>query len=647
MASSHRRTPGVRLVDGEGIFLLRAPHASRVELCLFDDVHAHRESRRVSLEQAHDGLWETRLPVPVGQLYGYRVDGPWHPGRGLRFNPAKVLLDPWTLRVGRVPQWHPALHGGDVDDELDPRDSAPWAPLGAVVDLSDLPPTGERPRVTPSRTVVYEAHVKGLSLLHPQVPAELRGTFAGASHPAVIEHLLRLGITTLELLPVHHHADDHFLVRRGLSNYWGYSTLAYFAPHAGYARDKRHAIAEFRRMVGAFHEAGIEVVLDVVYNHTCEGAAPGPHLSWRGLGAEWYRRHAHRGHVDDDFTGCGNTFDFRQPSVVRFVAESLAFWAETGGVDGFRYDLGSVHGRLQDGFDPEAPFFEAVRSHQVLNGLKHVAEPWDATWDGYAVGKFPHGWHDWNDKFRDDVRRFWRGDEGAELPFAERMTGSRDLFGERAPLGSVNFVACHDGSTLRDLCTWTRKRNEANKEDNRDGCDHEVNDNLGKEGETDDREVLERRSARARNLLASTLFAPGIPMLLAGDELARTQNGNNNAYCQDNEISWIDWNASLPQGWPGPDWVAAVLEIRRVVLRDAVWSSLHHQPGGVCLSWTGLERHGLLFAQAGGPLRVLPLQGSWRRMFDSSSPDLPEPVFLPQGSCLLRPASLLLLERMG
>ena len=647
MSSSHRRLPGARLVDGKGTFLLRAPRASRVELCLFDNIHARRESSRVFLERAHDGLWEARIPVAAGQLYGYRVDGPWEPSRGLRFNPAKVLLDPWALRVGRAPHWHDALRGDNGEGDLDLRDSAPWAPLGAVLDVSDLPPTGERPRVVPSRTVVYEAHVKGLTALHPKVPAELRGTFAGAAHPAVIEHLLRLGITTLELLPVHHHADDRFLVHRGLSNYWGYSTLSYFAPHATYAHDRRHAMAEFRRMVGAFHEAGIEVILDVVYNHTCEGPSLGPHLSWRGLGPEWYRRHTLRGHVDDDFTGCGNTLDFRQPAVVRFVAESLTYWAEIGGVDGFRYDLGSVQGRLHDKFDPEAPFFEAVRSSPVLGGLKHIAEPWDATWDGYAVGKFPHGWRDWNDKFRDDVRRFWRGDDGSELPFAERMTGSRDLFGDRAPLGSVNFVACHDGSTLRDICTWTRKRNDANMEGNRDGSDHEVNDNLGKEGETDKWEVQELRSLRARNLLASTILAPGIPMILGGDELARTQHGNNNAYCQDNRISWIDWNPLLPEGWPGPAWMGALLELRRTLLRDAFWSCVPHQPGIVCLSWTGLSHHGQFFAQAGGPLRVIPLQGTWRRWFDSSSPDISEPVLLPQGSCLLRPASMLLLERVG
>lgn len=647
MGGAVHRTPGARLIDGEAVFLLRAPGASRVELCLFDGIHARRESDRVAMSLARDGLWEARLPSREGQLYGYRVDGPWNPARGRRFNPAKVLLDPWALRVGRDPQWHDALHGDDGEGGLDLQDSAPWAPLAALVDLSDLPPVGVPPRVDPSRSMVYEAHVKGLTMLHPAVPSALRGTFEGAAHPAVLEHLLRMGVTTLELLPVQHHADDRFLVERGLSNYWGYSTLAYFAPHAGYARDRRHIWAEFRRMVGAFHEAGIEVLLDVVYNHTCEGPVDGPHLAWHGLGPHWYRLAGRRGIADEDLTGCGNTLDFRERQVVRFALESLSHWASTGGVDGFRYDLASVLGRLSGGFDASAPFFEAVRADPVLRSLKHVAEPWDATMQGYALGRFPSGWSEWNDRFRDDVRRFWRGDPGSEPPFAERMTGSRDIFGVRAPAASVNFVACHDGSTLRDQLTWTRKRNQANREGNRDGSDHEVLDAFGVEGESRDPETVLARARRARNLLASVLLAPGVPMILGGDERARTQNGNNNAYCQDNEISWIDWEAPLPHGWPGQEWIGALMRLRRELLDGAVWIARNDAPGVVHLSWQGPVRGGVLLAQAAGPLRVLPLEGTWRRWLDTSSPGLPEPLLVPQGSCLLRPASLLLLEKLG
>ena len=646
MSGPVHRLPGARLEAGGGRFLLRAPHAESVELCLFKRASDRREATRIELRKAADGLWETWVDcLAEGQLYGYRVGGPWDPTRGMRFDPAKVLLDPWALRVGRAPCWHDALRAEDPDGRPDRRDSAPWAALGALVDLSDLPDVGIRPHHRAGSEVVYEAHLKGLTMLHPAVPPRERGTFAGAAHPAVLEHLRRMGVTTLELLPVQQHADDRFLVERGLTNFWGYSTLGYFAPHSEYACEPRRALAEFRAMVGAYHQAGIEVLLDVVYNHTCEGPFFGPQLSWRGMGPQWYRRRPHHPRLSEDFTGCGNTLDFRQRDVVRFTLESLGFWVQTGGVDGFRYDLASVMGRLDAGFQPDAPLLQAMASDPFLRQVKHVSEPWDATWDGYAVGKFPTGWRDWNDRFRDDMRRFWRGDAGAEFGFQARMTGSRDLFGDRPAHESLNFVACHDGSTLHDLCAYSRKHNEANQEGGRDGADHEVTDNHGFEGPTCDSDVLASRALRARNLLASTLLAPGTPMFLAGDELARTQQGNNNAYCQDNEISWMRWSAP-PEGWPGPDWIGALTDLRRTLLEQARWESVPHLPGVVCLAWSSAHARGYLLAQAGGPMRSILLPGRLRRWLDTSSSSLPDPVQLPSGPCLLRPSSLVLLQRL-
>jgi len=645
MTRPQDRLPGVRWRQGVATFLLRSPHASGVDLCLFERVSARKESTRIPMARAADGLWEARAACAPGQLYGYRVAGPWDPAQGLRFNPSKILLDPWTLAVGRAPRWHDALVGEDSKGRPDGRDSAPWAPLGAVVDLAGLPTTGSRPRIREDRRVVYEAHAKGLTALHPDVPPDLRGTFAGAGHPKVVEHLRRLGVTTLELLPVQHHADDRFLVERGLVNYWGYSTLGYFAPHAGYASDPLRAWAEFRAMVRAYHDAGIEVVLDVVYNHTCEGPFGGPQLSWRGLGPEWYRRTHGHPLIPEDFTGCGNTVDFREPDVVRFVLESLGVWADLGGVDGFRYDLASVHGRLQGRFDPAAPFFAGVARDPRLSRLRHVAEPWDASWDGYAVGRFPSGWLDWNDRFRDDVRRFWRGDPGCEIPFARRMAGSADLFGARPASESLNFVVCHDGFTLHDVGAYSRKHNQANQEGNRDGSDHEVSDSLGFEGETDDPGTVFARARRARNHLASLLVAPGTPMLLGGDEFARTQRGNNNAYCQDNALSWIAWDAP-PAGWPDTTWIAGLVALRGTLFAGATWESVPFQPGVVCLAWSGPGGEGLVLAQPAGPLRSLLLPGRFRRWLDTSGPEAPEPLLLPTGAILLRPASLQILERV-
>jgi isoamylase len=637
--------PGASLTDGVGTFRLRCREAERVELCLFDRPSSRRESSRHELSRTAGGLWEVALPCGDGQLYGYRVAGPWDPEEGLRLNPSKVLLDPWALRVGRMPRWHDGLAGQTPTGNPDRRDSAAWAPLAAVVDLSGLPSTGRRPRIDPDDLFVYEAHLKGLTALHPEVPERLRGTFLGAAHPRIVEHLVRMGVTTLELLPVQAHADDRFLVERSLSNYWGYSTLGYFAPHPAYAQDPARIWSEWRTMVRAFHEAGIEVVLDVVYNHTCEGPFLGPQLSWRGLGSPWYRRQAEHPNLPEDFTGCGNTMDFRGPDVVDFCVDSLAHWRTLGGVDGFRFDLASVHGRLDGRFDPGAPFFERLRGEPALEGARLIAEPWDATWDGYGVGKFPAGWFDWNDKFRDDLRRFWRGDDRAEAAFATRFAGSPELFGDRPARESLNFAACHDGFTLHDLCAYSRKHNLENGEGNRDGSDHEVSDNLGTEGPSRDPLLNTMRARRARNLLASVLIAPGTPMLLAGDERARTQRGNNNAYCQDNEISWLDW-VEAPSGWPDDTWIASLMDMRRSLLKGATWTPVPHDPGVVRLTWRTATSEGLLLAQSAGPLRNLPLPGRFRLWLDTSTETADTPSLLAGGSLLLRPGSLVLLEHL-
>lgn len=637
--------PGASLLGGIGTFRLRCPEGDRVELCLFDSVGSRRESVRHDLSPKGNGLWEISLPCRDGQLYGYRVGGPWDPEEGLRFNPAKVLLDPWASRIGRMPRWNDALAGQAPNGKPDRRDSAAWAPLAALVGLEGLPSTGTRPRIDPREVVVYEAHLKGLTALHPEVPPGLRGTYLGAAHPRILEHLVRMGVTTLELLPVHAHADDRFLVERGLTNYWGYSTLGYFAPHPAYARDPARIWTEWRTMVRAYHDAGIEVVLDVVYNHTCEGPFLGPQLSWRGMGSAWYRRQPEHPNLPEDHTGCGNTMDFRSAEVVRFCVESLAHWRTLGGVDGFRFDLASVHGRRNGRFEPDAPFFDAVKGNPSLHGTRWIAEPWDATWDGYGVGKFPAGWFDWNDRFRDDTRRFWRGDDGADTAFAARFAGSPELFGDRPAHESLQFVACHDGFTLHDLCAYSRKHNLANGEDNRDGSDHEVSDNLGVEGEARDPLLQALRARRARNLLASVLLAPGTPMILAGDELARTQRGNNNAYCQDNSLSWIDWK-DAPLGWPDASWIASLIALRRSLLEGATWNPVPHDPGVACLSWRSGKSEGLLLAQSAGPLRNLPLPGNYLRWLDTGTDEPAQAVLLAGGGCLLRPSSMVLLEHL-
>ena len=534
-------------------FALFSEHATRVELCLFDSADAPRENVRLALASRSGSVWHGYLRgVRPGQLYGYRVHGPYAPERGLRFNPAKLLLDPYAKAVARSPRWHDSLFGyalGDPAEDLraSAQDSAEHGPLAAVVDDDAFEWGADAPPRTPwHETILYELHVKGFTKRHPDVPEPLRGTYAGLASPAAIRHLTDLGVTAVELLPVHHHLDEHRLAKIGLTNYWGYNTLAFFAPDTRFAAeaDPLGAIGEFKSMVRALHAAGIEVILDVVYNHTAEGNRLGPTLSLRGSdNASYYRLAKDDPRRDEDFTGCGNTIDVRNAPALEMILASLRYWALDMRVDGFRFDLAPVLARDPDGFNRAAPFFERLHADPVLSRRKLIAEPWDLGPAGYRVGDFPAPWREWNGRYRDCVRRFWRGDAGQVPEVASRLSGSGDLYASsgRPPHASVNFVTCHDGFTLRDLVSYDRKHNEANGEENRDGENHNSSWNCGVEGETSDERVLALRERQTRNFLATLFFSLGTPMLCAGDEMGRTQRGNNNAYCQDNEISWIDW----------------------------------------------------------------------------------------------------------
>jgi len=527
-----------------------SPAATAVTVCLYDDAGA--ETAVPLVERTHH-VWHGYLPgVGPGTRYGLRVDGPYDPARGQRCNPAKLLLDPYARAIDGTFSLDPAVFGYPDGDPYgprpDPRDSAPYVPRSVVVE--PLPPADEpRPRVPWPQTVLYEAHVRGLTARHPGVPPRLRGTYAGLATPAVLDHLLGLGVTTVELLPVHHFLSEVHLLRRGLSNYWGYNPVGLFAPHAGYAAtgSRGQQVAEFRAMVRALHAAGLEVVLDVVYNHTAEGNESGPTLLFRGIdNLAYYRLRATDPSHYRDVSGCGNTVDVREPAVLTLVMDSLRYWVTEMGVDGFRFDLAPALSRSTVGFDPRSAFLQAVHQDPVLRSVKLIAEPWDLGDSGYQLGNFPAPWAEWNGRFRDSVRSFWSGSGGtpAMRELGYRLTGSSDLFqrADRRPWASVNFVASHDGFPVRDLTTYDGKHNAANGEGNRDGEDHNGSWNCGVEGETADAEVNRLRRRQARNLLATVLLSAGVPMLLAGDELRRTQSGNNNAYCQDNELSWLDWS---------------------------------------------------------------------------------------------------------
>ncbi|HET9451890.1 MAG TPA: glycogen debranching protein GlgX [Aggregicoccus sp.] len=539
--------------DGIGVnFAVYSQVATKVEVCLFDAHDPSREVERIALPEVTDFVWHGYVPgLAPGQLYGLRVHGPYEPAQGHRCNPHKLLVDPYAKATHGEVDWAQPVFGytlGHADQDLarDEQDSARGVPKCVVVSDDFNWGNDHRPEVPWRKSVLYELHVKGFTKLHPGVPEPLRGTYAGLAHPAAIEHLERLGVTAVELLPVHESADDSFLQDKGLSNYWGYSTLGYFAPQQSYASNRAPGaqVNEFKFMVKALHAAGIEVILDVVYNHTCEGNHLGPTLSLKGVDNAAYYWLMPDGRHYLDFTGCGNSINASKPEAARLIVDSLRYWVQEMHVDGFRFDLASTLGRTGEGaFDRHAAFFQIIAQDPVLSRVKLIAEPWDVGLGGYQVGSFPAPWREWNGKYRDALRKYWKGDENQAAEVGYRLTGNSDLYegARRRVQASINFVTAHDGFTLHDLVTYSHKHNEANGEHNRDGADDNQAWNCGVEGETDDPEIVSLRERQKRNLLATLLVSQGVPMLTAGDEMGRTQGGNNNAYCQDNELSWLDW----------------------------------------------------------------------------------------------------------
>jgi glycogen operon protein len=539
-------------------FAIFSAHATRVDLCLFDSPDATARPACVPLPEHTDMVWHGYLPdVRPGQLYGFRVHGPYEPQSGHRFNPHKILIDPYAKSVGRPIQWDDSVFGyrlghADADLSFDTGDSAPFAPLAAVIDSAFTWGDDRPPRTPWHKTVIYEMHVKGFSRLHPCIPGHLRGTYEALTTEPALEHLLKLGVTAVELMPVHHHSYDRHLVDRGLANYWGYNTLSFFAPDIRYSASGLPAdsVREFKRMVKALHNAGLEVILDVVYNHTAEGNHLGPTVSLRGIDNQTYYRLL----PDDkryylDFTGCGNTLNMQSPQVLQLIMDSLRYWVQEMHVDGFRFDLASTLARELYEVDRLGAFFDIIHQDPVISQVKLIAEPWDLGAGGYQVGNFPVLWTEWNGRYRDAMRAFWKGDDRGVAELATRISGSNDLYERsgRRPYASINFITAHDGFTLEDLVSYNEKHNDANAENNRDGENHNLSWNCGAEGPTDDPAILRLREQQKRNLMASLLLSIGVPMISGGDELSRTQKGNNNAYCQDNELSWTDWNLSPEQ----------------------------------------------------------------------------------------------------
>jgi isoamylase len=539
--------------DGLGVnFAIFSEHATKVELCLFDSAADDREAVRLALPEQTDQTWHGYLPgVLPGQLYGFRVHGPYEPERGHRFNPHKVVLDPYARAIARTIAWADDMYGyqighPDADLSFDDRDNAAHCLLAAVIDPAFTWGDDRRPAVPWHETIIYEAHPKGFTIRHPAVPPPLRGTYAGLASDAVLEHLRQLGVTAVELMPVHHHTDERHLVERGLTNYWGYNTSAFFAPDPRYAAatSSTDVVREFKTMVRSLHAAGLEVILDVVYNHTAEGSHLGPTLSLRGIdNLAYYRLDADEPRNYVDYTGCGNTLNMRHPRVLQLIMDSLRYWVLDMHVDGFRFDLASALARELHEVDRLSAFFDIIHQDPVLSQVKLIAEPWDLGEGGYQVGNFPVGWAEWNGKYRDAVRRFWKGDGGMVSELATRLAGSSDLYGSsgRRPHASINFVTAHDGFTLTDLVSYNDKHNESNGEQNADGDTNNLSWNCGVEGPADDPAVLALREGQKRNFMLTLLFSQGVPMLCGGDELGRSQGGNNNAYCQDNPISWLDW----------------------------------------------------------------------------------------------------------
>ena len=590
--------------DGSGTnFSLFSSVAEGVELCLLG-AHGHDEIR-VPLTEVDGHCWHAYFPdVRPGQRYGYRVHGPWDPAAGLWCNPSKLLLDPYAKAIDGQVDWDPACFAYDFakPDRRNTTDSAPHVPRAVVSDPffdwgNDRPPDHGM-----HDSVIYEAHVKGLTQRHPAVPEEMRGTYSGIAHPAVVEHLSSLGVTAIELMPVHQFVHDHHLVERGLRNYWGYNSVAFLAPHNGYTvaghgrgpgaladvgAQPQSQVQEFKTMVKALHSAGIEVILDVVYNHTAEGNHMGPMLSMRGID-----NHAYYRLMDDDpryyldFTGTGNSLNVRHPHVLQLIMDSLRYWVTEMHVDGFRFDLASTLARELYAVDRLSAFFDLVQQDPVVSQVKLIAEPWDIGEGGYQVGNFPPLWSEWNGRYRDTIRDFWRGEPATLAEFGFRFTGSSDLYqaDTRRPTASINFVTAHDGFTLRDLVSFNEKHNEANGEDNRDGESHNRSWNCGVEGDTDDKEVLTLRARQRRNFVTTLLLSQGVPMLLGGDEIGRTQGGNNNAYCQDNELSWFDWD-EVDEDYQS--WCRQVTHLRRShpVFRRRRWFQGRRIRGIEDLAW--------------------------------------------------------------
>jgi isoamylase len=657
-ASAGRAWPlGASLTD-EGVnFAVFSAHATAMDLCLYSN-DGRRELLRLPMVERDGDVWHIHINgLDEGQLYGFRADGPYQPEQGLRFNAHKLLLDPYGRGLAGRMRWSDAVSGykigsGRGDLSFDARDSAFAVPKSVVVDPAFHWGKDRRPQVPMAETVIYEAHVKALTMRHEGIPPQIRGTYAAVAHPVMIEHYQRLGVTTIELLPVQAFFDDRFLVAKGLKNHWGYNTIGFFAPEPRYGG--ANPLREMQSMVKALHTAGLEVVLDVVYNHSGEGDEHGPTLSFRGLDNQSYYRLTEGGRRYANDSGTGNTLDLTHPAVLRMVMDSLRYWVEHVHIDGFRFDLASVLGRERHGFDPQGGFFDAIRQDPVLAGVKLIAEPWDIGPGGYQLGNYPAPFLEWNDRYRDGVRRFWRGDAGMAPELSRRLMGSADLFDHdrRAASSSVNFITSHDGFTLQDLVSYSVKRNLANGEDNRDGHSDNHSDNMGIEGATKDPAIVAARNLRKRNLLATLMLSQGTPMLLSGDELGHTQEGNNNAYAQDNDLTRIAW----PGDGALTDWVARLVALRRAhpVLRqrrflhgvkrvdgiaDVIWrradgsvpaGEYWHDPAFRCvglelrMSAEGRERPGALYLVFNGggevDLTLPDTAKDWQMLLNSADP---------------------------
>lgn len=636
--------------DGRGVhFSVYAGEATAVELCLFEHPGQDRESARQPLHRRDDGTWQVYLPGSApGQLYGYRVHGPYDPHRGQRHNPAKLLLDPYARSVAGDVVWSDELYGYRSQEPQRPstRDSAPFMAKAQVVDPS-FAWGDDRPPAHPwSDTLIYECHVKGLTRLHSLIPRSLRGTYLGLVQEPVLEHLLSLGVTAVELLPVQHSLTEHRLHRMGLTNYWGYNTLAFFAPDRRFT-SLDDPVREFKTMVRRLHREGLEVILDIALNHTAEGDHRGPTLSLKGFDNRAYYR-LEEGHPQRylNYSGCGNTLDIRKPRALQLVLDCLRYWVRDLHVDGFRFDLAPVLARDPQGFNPHAPLFQAIQADPLLSSVKWIAEPWDVGPEGYRLGGFPRPFREWNDRWRDTVRSFWRGDGGRVPELASRLAGSRDIF-QRRPNAGVHFVACHDGFTTRDVVSYEAKHNQANGEGNRDGHGHNLSRNWGREGATDDAVIQSLRRKLHRSLLATALFSQGVPMIFHGDEMGHSQRGNNNAYCQDNPTSWLDWQlrreeatllaflrrasrlrrslswAWRPQGGdlPAPHW----FHPEGRAMDDGEWNDGTLRSLGMCLREPDGPGALLVLLHAGdeGLRFQLPrIAAGWKLALDSAAPEL-------------------------